>query len=576
MAIDRAERRLAAILAADVVGYSRLVEQDEAATLAALRELRREVLDPLLAEHRGRVVKLMGDGVLAEFGSAVDAVACAAALQRAVTERQAGVPAERRIVLRIGVNLGEVVVEEDGDLLGDGVNVAARLEGAAGPGEVYLSGKVHDEVRGKLDLGFEDRGELALKNIARPVRVWRVAGAALALHPTDAAPSRPTVAVLPFADASGDPAQRFFSDGLTEDLITELSRFHQLTVLSASSSSRFPGAADAQAAGRELGAQYVVEGGVRRLGGRVRITARLVDAASGGRLWAERFDRDQEEIFAIQDELVRTIVATLAGRVRAAGAERAKRKPPASLAAYECVLRGKVLPVGDAEAEAEARRLYERAIELDPDYALAHAMLAYALSIEWFRDMTASGATLDRALGLARRAVTLDENDPLCQTMLGWIYLNRGSFDLAERYYERALELNPNDAEQLAYMGVLHTYLGDPDGAVGWYGRARLLDRHFEPSWYWPMLGVAHFTARRYDEASAALHRSPTMPVWVRAYLAACHALAGRADRARKFAADVVRSAPGFSSARLVGKEPFKRPADREVLLEGLREAGLP
>jgi adenylate cyclase len=577
MATAKAERRLAAILAADVVGYSRLVEQDEAATLAALRALRREALDPLLAEHRGRVVKLLGDGVLAEFGSAVDAVACAAALQRAMAERQVGVPAERRIVLRVGVNLGDVVVEADGDLLGDGVNVAARLEALAGPGEVLLSGKVHDEVQGKLDLAFEDRGERALKNIARPVRTWRVADVAAASPRGTAAPPspRPALAVLPFADPGGDPERRFFGDGFTEDIVTELSRFHQLTVRSPASSFRYrEAAADPARVGRELGVEHVVDGSIRRLGDRVRVTARLVHAPSGDQLWAERFDRDQRELFEVQDELVRTIAATLVGRLQATDLERARRKPPASLAAYECVLRGAAL--GEVEAIAEGRRLFERAIELDPTYGRAHARLAHSLYLGWYRDPAGSDATLDRALALARKAVELDPNDNVCQDLLGWIYQQQGSFELAEHHKRRALELNPNSPEQVACTGVLCTFLGRPEEAVGWFERARQLDPFFEPTWYWPLLGVARFVAGRYDEAVLALGRSPTMPVWVRVYLAACHALLGELDRARALGAEVLRLAPGFSSTAFVAKERFKRAVDRERLSEGLRGAGLP
>ncbi|MFO1050310.1 MAG: adenylate/guanylate cyclase domain-containing protein [Geminicoccaceae bacterium] len=576
MATTRAERRLAAILAADVVGYSRLVEQDEAATLAALRDLRHEVFDPLLAEHRGRVVKLMGDGVLAEFGSAVDAVACAAALQRAVTERQAGVPAERRIVLRVGVNLGDVVVEEDGDLLGDGVNIAARLEAAARPGEIYLSGKVHDEVRGRLDLGFEDQGELALKNITNPVRAWRVAGATAARQEgTIASPSpRPALAVLPFAEPGGDPGQRYFGDGFTEDLITELSRFRQLSVLSPATSFRYRDFPDLKRVGRKLGVEHVVDGSIRRLGERVRITARLVNASTGDQLWAERFDREQRELFEVQDELVRTIVATLVGRLQAADLERARRKPPASLAAYECVLRGTAL--GDAEAIAEGRRLFERAVELDPTYGRAHARLAHSLYLEWYRDPNGPDALLERALGHARKAVELDENDNVCQDLLGWIYQQQGSFDLAEHHKRRALELNPNSPEQTACTGVLYTFLGRPEEAVRWFERARQLDPYFEPAWYWPLLGVAHFVAGRYAKAVALLGRSPTMPVWVRVYLAACNALLGDREQARTLGGEVMRLVPDFSSTGFAAKERFKRSVDQDCLLKGLRAAGLP
>jgi adenylate cyclase len=326
--------------------------------------------------------------------------------------------------------------------------------------------------------------------------------------------------------------------------------------------------------GRELGVEHVVDGSIRRLGERVRVTARLVHAPSGDQLWAERFDRDQRELFEVQDELVRTIAATLVGRLQATDLERARRKPPASLAAYECVLRGTAL--GEVGAIAEGRRLFERAIELDPTYGRAHARLAHSLYLGWYRDPAGSDATLDRALALARKAVELDPNDNVCQDLLGWIYQQQGAFELAEHHKRRALELNPNSPEQVACTGVLCTFLGQAEEAVGWFERARRLDPFFEPTWYWPLLGVAHFVAGRYDQAVLALGRSPTMPVWVRVYLAACHALLGELDRARALGAEVLRLAPGFSSTGFVAKERFKRAVDRERLSEGLRVAGLP
>ncbi|WP_343039604.1 adenylate/guanylate cyclase domain-containing protein [Microvirga thermotolerans] len=317
MADTGTERRLTTILAADVVGYSRLVEADETATLAALRGLRRSVLEPLLAEHRGRLVKLMGDGLIAEFGSVVAAVACAAAIQARLAEAQGQVPPERRIVLRIGINLGDVVVEGD-DLLGDGVNVAARLEQACPPGGVLVAGAAYDQLIGKLDVRFEDAGELRLKNIARPVRAYRMAhegGPARAVAAIPLA-DRPSVAVLPFENMSGDPEQVYFSDGITEDVITELSRFRELLVIARNSSFAFRGkSADVREIGRTLAAGYVVEGSVRRAGSRVRVTAQLVEAGTGTHLWAERFDRAIEDIFAIQEEIARGIVATVAQRV---------------------------------------------------------------------------------------------------------------------------------------------------------------------------------------------------------------------------------------------------------------------
>ena len=573
------ERRLAAIVAADVVGYSRLMEQNETDTFERLRRHRKELFEPEIAKHHGRIFKLMGDGLLAEFASVVDAVECAVTLQRGMAERNSEAPDDRRINLRIGINLGDVIVEGD-DCHGEGVNIAARLEEMAEPGGIYVSGAVFEHVRNKVELQFEDLGEQSIKNMVESVRVFRATGPDAAARGTpDRARklSKPSVAVLPFTNMSGDPGQQYFSDGITEDIITELSRFHELAVVARNTSFQFRDkTVDVRRLGRELGVQYVVEGSVRRMGDRLRITAQLIDAASGNHLWAERFDRDQQEIFAVQDQVVRTIVATLVGRLEAAGAEQAGRKPPMSLAAYECVLRGVAIPYGNLETEAERRRMFEKAIALDPGYGRPHALLAHAMFLEWFRDMSGSEATLDRAFALAKKAVALDENDGTCQFVLGWLNLFRRSFDLAEQYYQRALELNPNNPEQVARMGFLHVFMGRPDAAIEWLMQAKRLDPYFNPISYCHALGTAYFVAQRYEEAIAAFSRSSTMPVWVQAYLAACHALMGKIDLAKNFAAEVVRLAPDFSSARLVAKEPYKRPSDRELLLDGLRKAGLP
>ncbi|HTO62233.1 MAG TPA: adenylate/guanylate cyclase domain-containing protein [Bradyrhizobium sp.] len=578
MAEERVQRRLAAILAADVVGYSRLIEQDEAGTLTALKDRRKRVLTPLVSEHEGRIVKVMGDGVLVEFASAVNAVACAVELQKCTAIANNGLADDRRIVLRVGINLGDVVVE-GGDIYGDGVIIAVRLQAMAEPGGICISGSVHEQVGNKLQLAFDDLGPCEVKNIAKLVRALRVKVDRSEPEQPAARPAqaKPSIAVLPFDNMSGNPEQQYFSDGVTEDIITELSRFHELSVLARNTSFQFRDkTVDVRRLGRELGVQYVVEGSVRRMGERMRITAQLIDAASGNHLWAERFDRDQQEIFAVQDQVVRTIVATLVGRLEAAGAEQAGRKPPTSLAAYECVLRGVAIPYGNLDNEAERRRMFEKAIALDPGYGRPHALLAHAMFLEWFRDTSGSDAMLDRAFGLAKKAVALDENDSTCQFVLGWIHLFRRSFDLAEQYYQRALELNPNNPEQVARMGFLHVFMGRPEAAIEWLMQAKLLDPYFNPISYCHALGTAYFVAQKYDDAITAFSRSSTMPVWVQAYLAASHALTGKIDLAGKFAAEVLRLTPDFSCARLTSKEPYKRPSDRELLLDGLRKAGLP
>ena len=392
-------RRLAAVLAADVVGYSRLMEQDESDTLARLKAWRKEVLEPLVAQHQGRIFKFTGDGVLVEFGSAVNAVQCAINLQHGMAAANADIAEARHMVLRIGVNLGDVMVEGD-DLYGDGINIAARLEGIAEPGSVAVSGTVFDYVKNKIKVGFEDLGTQTLKNIAEPVRIYRITGTPrVAVPASKGATDKPSIAVLPFTNMSGDPEQAYFSDGITEDILTELSRFRALSVIARNSSFRFRGEdVDVVRVGRELNVQYVLEGSVRKMGNKIRITAQLIDAITGSHVWADRFDRTQDEIFAVQDQVVRTIVGTLAGRLQAADVEKALRKPPASLAAYDCVLRADALPFGNPEARAEVRRLSERAIELDPTYGRAYAQLAISYYLEWVNDYSGSDAALGSSL----------------------------------------------------------------------------------------------------------------------------------------------------------------------------------
>ena len=571
------QRRLVAILAADVVGFSRLMERDDAGTLSLLKDRREQIIDRETARHGGRLVKVMGDGLLIEFASAVQAVACGQDVQQAMAAANADADPDQRIVLRIGINLGDVIIDGD-DLYGDGVNIAARLQSIAEPGEIWLSRQVHDQVETKLDVAFDDLGLKELKNIARPVQVFRIAGTRQeAGPPAPVDTKRPSVAILPFANMSGDPEQRYFSDGITEDIITELSRFRQLKVVARNSSFRYRDLdVDIRRVGRELGVNYVVEGSVRRLGKRLRITAQLIDGATGSHLWAERFDRDESEIFAVQDQLVRTIVATLAGRLQAAGAEGARRKPPTSLAAYECVLKADALPFGDPAAEAEAMALYEQAIKLDPSYARAYALLANLLRLKWDYGAGGEPAVLARAFDLARKAVALDENDGMCHGILGLVHLARYDHDLAEHHYQKALSLNANSATLLASMGFLYTYLGRPEEALDLFREARVIDPFYNPSWYWSAVGAAHFMTRQFDAAVAALNRATMTPYWAHAYLAAAHALGGRPDRAQQHAAEVRRLFPAYSVSRHATGEPYKRRSDLELLTSGLRQAGLP
>ncbi|MFQ5954960.1 MAG: adenylate/guanylate cyclase domain-containing protein, partial [Kiloniellales bacterium] len=382
MALENTRRRLAAILSADVVGYSRLMGEDEAGTLAALKTHRKEIVDPKIAEHRGRVVKLMGDGMLVEFASAVEATQCAVEIQRAMAQRNAAVPKDRRVEFRIGINLGDIIVDGD-DIHGDGVNVAARLEALAEPGGICIPRDLRNQVRDKLSVTFEDMGEVEVKNIARPIRVFRVDHTPLPSRDSQpgaggtaaALPDKPSIAVLPFLNMSGDPEQEYFSDGLSEDIITELSRFRHLFVISRNSAFVYKGkSTKARDVAKDLGVQYVVEGSVRKAGNRVRVTAQLIEAEADRHVWAERYDRDLEDIFAVQDEITTAIVATLPGRIEAASQERAERKLPENLAAHEFVMAGKTLHHrSNPKDNEEALRLLDRAIELDPKYAHAHA-----------------------------------------------------------------------------------------------------------------------------------------------------------------------------------------------------------
>jgi adenylate cyclase len=573
---DRVQRRLAAILAADVVGYSRLMELDEVGTLAALKSRRKDILAPLVAKHQGRVFKVTGDGVMVEFASAVNAVQCAIDLQQAMTEAANQQPEDRRIVLRIGINLGDVVVER-GDLYGDGVNIAARLETAADPGGIFISGTAYDQVRNKFETAFEELGEQSLKNIGAPVRVYRVAGLARLPIAAAVAANKPSIAVLPFVSMSGDVEQQYFGDGITEDIITELARFRSLHVLARNTSFRYRGQdVDVQRVGRELGVQYIVEGSVRRIGDRIRITAQLIDTATGHHVWAERFDRNQEELFAVQDQVVKTIAATLVGRMQAAATERAQRKPPASLAAYELVLKGDALPLYRPGSAEEARKLFEQAIALDPGYAKAYALLANLEMTDWYRDFNAPPEILDRAFALAQKAVAIDPNDPHSQVAVARLHQTRGAYARAEYHYGKARELNPNSALLMAGFGDLNITLGDPEKALDYFREARALDSFFEPSWLWPITGVAHFMARQYEEAIAALERSNEPPYWAHLYMAASHAMLGNAERARHHAAETLRLKPDFTIDRAMTRQPLRRDSDRAHLLEALRKAGLP
>jgi adenylate cyclase len=568
------ERRLAAILAADVVGYGRLTERDEAGTVAALRSVRTEILEPSFAKHRGRIFKLMGDGVLVEFASAVNAVSCAVELQEAMAAANRDSPEDRRIVLRVGVNLGDVIVEGS-DLHGDGVIIAARLESLAGPGSVYLSQTVHGQVRGKVQYEFEDLGERQLKNIREPVRVYRIQpgrGAATPDPVRQPLTSKPSIAVLPFTNMSGEPEQQYFSDGITEDIITELARYRSLLVIARNSCFQFRGpAVDIAAVRRALGVRYVVEGSVRKAGDRVRVTAQLIDALTQSHLWAERYDRDIRDIFAVQDEVTRAIVATLEGRILASGAEQVRRKPTKDWVAYDYFLQGR-----DADYRydmAGSIASFERAAELDPEYVHAHAWLATNLCIRYLLDEWAE--TLDEAAVHAQRALALDENDAWAHDSAGWVALRRRQFDLAGRHFDRAAGLNPNDVYLAIDRANWLMYVGRLDEALAYLDSAQRRDP-FAPTYIWEVRGQTLYFLKRHEEAIAAFQNMPAKHFWTPMFLAAALAQSGQLPDARRELVRFLEAKPNASLSSVSQRLGYAAKNLRDHLLEGLRKAGLP
>ncbi len=588
------QRRLAAILAADVVAYSRLMDEDEAGTLAALKEHRRALIDPAIARHNGRLVKLMGDGALVEFASVVDAIACAAEIQEAMVGRNAGVAEARRITFRIGINLGDVIVEGE-DIYGGGVNVAARLEGLAEPGGICVSGTAYDTAHDKLDLAFESLGEQQVKNIDRPVRTYRVvldggsgggvsaAGPSPTLAPALELPDKPSLAVLPFANMSAEPDQDFFADGISEDIITELSKFHTLFVIARNSSFAFKGqSVDVKEVSAKLGVRYIVEGSVRRAGSRVRITAQLIDAVDDSHIWAERYDRDLEDIFAVQDEVTRAIVSAIEPQLASSERQRARRKPTENLGAWECYQRGLWhLHQYRAEDAEEAISFLQRAIDLDPTFASAHAGLAFVLYYKvilgFSEDRTGD---LAAAYAAGTTAVRLDDNDPFAHVALGRVHTARGEHDKAIERCNRAIALNPNYAS--AYFGRAHSLWmsGRPTEAVLSHDEAMRLSPRDPLLWaFQASKAIALILLERYEEAlnyARMAQRQPNTALWAFMPEVSVLGLMGRVDEARAALERVHRLKPDITCSFAMQVLPISRTADREHFVRGLLAAGVP
>jgi adenylate cyclase len=605
LAAERVERRLAAILAADVAGYSRLIGADEEGTLARLKVLRREVVDRGIAEHRGRIVKTTGDGMLAEFASVLDALRCAVAVQEAMAERNAGVPPAERIEFRIGIHQGDIVVE-DADIFGDGVNIAARLEALAEPGGICISGRVQEDAAGRLDLAFDDLGEPELKNITRPVRVYRVHTTLTLPTPSPRAPSlsrnagegaerseageglsaalplpdKPSVAVLPFINMSSDSEQEFFADGIAEDIITALSRYPSLFVIARNSCFIYKGrAVDVKQIGRELGVRYILEGSLRKSGNRVRVTAQLVEAESGNHLWAERYDRDLADIFAVQDEITEAVAIAIAPAIAQAEQHRAMRKPPDSLDAWIAYQRGiwheSKYTLDD---NSLAEKFFQQALDLDPTFSGAYRGLAMVQSQAAVFRTRGLPETLRSMEALARQAVVLDGADAEARSILADALRRRGDYDGALGEAERALATTPNLAFAHQALGSTLIFSGRPQEGLAALERSIRLDpRDARSGVRLNQIALGHYFSREYvaavEVAKHAIRSYPDYPLPHR-WLAAALGQLGRIDEAKEALEKAIAVLPASFDMYVRNRVPWMRPEDHAHMVEGLRKAG--
>jgi len=590
MASDQVKRKLAAILAADIAGYSRLMGADEAGTLARLKEYRRELIEPKNKQYRGRVVKTTGDGILIEFPSVVDAVSSAIEVQRGMRERNADIPPEKRIEFRIGINLGDVIIEGR-DLYGDGVNIAARLEGLAEPGGICISETVLNHARGKIAFDVEDLGEQHLKNIARSVRVFRIVvdrtrreTILRARAPALALPDKPSIAVLPFQNMSGDPEQEYFTDGMVEEIITALARMRWLFVIARNSSFTYKGRmVDVKQVGRELGVRYVLEGSVRKAANRLRITGQLIDASTGMHLWADRFDGGLEDIFELQDQVTSSVIGAIAPKLEQAEIERAKQKPTESLDAYDYYLRGMAAVYRwTRESVGEALQLLYKAIELDPDFASAHGVAAWCyfwrMANGWMSNRVQEIAEVTR---LVRRVAELGKDDAIALSFSGIaLFYTTGDAETGAALIDRALALNPNLAVAWSASGCLRACHGDPELAIEHMARAMRLSP-LDPLMFFmqSFTAFAHFISGRYDDAwplaETAYREQPYYLTAIR-IAAAASAFAGRLDEAQRFIARALQLDSDLRLSNLKDRVGPIRPEYFAKYLAALQKAGLP
>jgi adenylate cyclase len=585
MTEERVERRLAAIFAGDIAGYSRLMGADEEGTLRQLKAHRKELVDPKITEHRGRVVKTTGDGMLVEFVSVVDAVRCAVDIQRGMAERNSDLPADKRIEFRVGINVGDIISDTN-DIYGDGVNVAARLEALADPGGIMVSRTVHDQVRDKLSFGFKDMGEQPVKNIARPVGVYQVSlienTAPIAVKDATEVSSakRPSIAVLPFANISGDPEQEYFADGISEDIIAGLSKLRWFFVIARNSSFTYKGnAVDVKRVSRELGVRYVLEGSVRKGGNRVRITAQLIDASTGNHIWADRYDGDLTDVFALQDEITKKVVAAIEPKLLEAEGVRSQGRSPEDLDAWDMVMQTNSLLWRLTKIDIDAAiALLRLAIERYPNYAPAHSMLAIALLFRGISVGVAHSQEMKEAALHASRAAELDDHDPWAHLALGWAaFLMRHSHDAVVEY-QRALDINPNFAAARAHLGMALACDGQSDTAIHHSEQALRMSPHDPQNIFvYTALAVAHYIAGNYPEAVGFGHKAvqqrPGFTGGHRIYVASL-AQAKRIEEARTALDRLKELQPEISIAWIQQNSPYM-PGPLVKLLDGMRKAGL-